>query len=219
LGYAVRFATLIASRFRDRAFARRIVASFTLLAFLAAYFPIPVPVLRGTASNEAFPCQGGRCGCASAKQCWTSCCCLGPRERRAWADREGVTPPAYAILEEADASAEPSEVVAAARSCCATKPAAKAAPAKPSCCASSEHCETPADPDPAELEGTVYVLTVAAMKCRGGTSDFNSLAWFVWRAASLTVIGQQGVDLDQRLTDEWADSFAADLTPPPPQAV
>lgn len=63
------------------------------------------------------------------------------------------------------------------------------------------------------------MLTVAAMKCRGGTSDFNSLAWFVWRAASLTVIGQQGVDLDQRLTDEWADSFAADLTPPPPQAV
>jgi hypothetical protein len=57
-------------------------------------------------------------------------------------------------------------------------PAAKTSLAKPSCCASSEHCETPADPDPAELEETVYVLTVAAMKCRGAASDFNSLGLF-----------------------------------------
>lgn len=218
MGYAVRFATLIASRFRDRAFARRIVASFTLLAFLATYFPIPVPVLRVAASNEAFPCQGGRCGCVSAKQCWTSCCCLSPRERRAWAEREGVTPPTYAILDEADASAESSE--ATARGCCAAKATpAKAPSAKPSCCASSVHCETPVNLDSAELQETTYVLTVAAMKCRGAASDFNSLAWFVWRPASLTVIGQHGVDLDQRLTDEWADSFAADLTPPPPRTV
>lgn len=222
MGHALRFATPLVSRFRDRAFARRIVASFTLLAFLTAYFPIPFPVVRGVASNEAYPCQSGRCGCASAKQCWTNCCCLSPRERRAWAEREGVTPPAYAILDDADAPVEASE--ATVRSCCAAKPAAKASmakssSAKPSCCVASESCDSPVEPDSAQLEETVYALTVSAMKCRGAASDFNSLAWFVWRAANLEVIGQHGADLDQRLMDEWADSFAADLTPPPPQAV
>jgi hypothetical protein len=212
---ALRFATQIASRFRDRAVARRVVSLLTLLTFLIAYFPIPVPVLRGTASNEAFPCQGGRCGCDSAKQCWTSCCCLSPRERKAWAEREGVAPPEYAVLDEADASGQPSGEIAG--SCCAPKAVANATPAKTSCCASSESCDTPVAPNSAEVQETRYTLTVAAMKCRGAASDFNSLMWFVWHAPTLTIIGDHGVDLDQRIVDERAASFAADLVSPPPR--
>lgn len=216
-----RFATLIASRFRDRAFARRIVASLTLLAFLTAYFPIPVPVLRGTAANEAFPCQGGRCGCASARQCWTSCCCLSPRERKAWAEREGVTPPEYAVLEEAAAPDKPTGETA--RGCCAPRAVAKAPPAKAACCAaagcdSSDGDDAPVGAKSAEVQETHYALTVVAMKCRGAASEFNSLMWFVWHAPSLTVLGDHGVDLDQRIVDERAASFAADLVPPPPRA-
>ena len=32
-----------------------------------------------------FPCQGHRCGCVSAEQCWGHCCCFTPEQRLAWA--------------------------------------------------------------------------------------------------------------------------------------
>ena len=31
-----------------------------------------------------------------AEQCWTNCCCSGPAERFAWAEKHGVKPPSYA---------------------------------------------------------------------------------------------------------------------------
>ncbi|HUG67663.1 MAG TPA: hypothetical protein VMM76_07920 [Pirellulaceae bacterium] len=46
-------------------------------------------------SSQAFPCQGGSCGCASAVQCWQSCCCTSVAERLAWADANAVNPPAF----------------------------------------------------------------------------------------------------------------------------
>ncbi|MDA1048971.1 MAG: hypothetical protein O3C40_00625 [Planctomycetota bacterium] len=49
------------------------------------------------ASSQAFPCQGGRCGCSSAAQCWQSCCCTSVAQRLAWAKVNDVTPPAFLI--------------------------------------------------------------------------------------------------------------------------
>lgn len=47
------------------------------------------------ASNARFPCEHSTCGCADAEQCWRSCCCSTLTQRLAWAEREGVTPPAF----------------------------------------------------------------------------------------------------------------------------
>lgn len=46
-------------------------------------------------SSQAFPCQGGSCGCTSAAQCWQSCCCTSLTERIVWADANDVQPPAF----------------------------------------------------------------------------------------------------------------------------
>ncbi len=48
---------------------------------------------RFQSGGERFPCEGGSCGCASAKECWSSCCCTTEVERLAWAIRNNIEPP------------------------------------------------------------------------------------------------------------------------------
>jgi hypothetical protein len=58
---------------------------------------IPGPGLfaRIESLAERYPCVSCACGCATARQCWTSCCCHTPEERLAWAIGNGVNPPEY----------------------------------------------------------------------------------------------------------------------------
>lgn len=79
-----------------------------LVAFVACFLPIPVrPITSPETGSENYPCKGNLCGCRTAQQCWTSCCCTTPEERLAWAIENNVTPPVYAVL-SSDRSAEPS---------------------------------------------------------------------------------------------------------------
>ena len=60
--------------------------------------PIPVGTLDRLEkyNSQPFPCQSGPCGCKTAEQCWTNCCCFTAAERFVWAEKNGVTPPSYA---------------------------------------------------------------------------------------------------------------------------
>jgi prepilin-type N-terminal cleavage/methylation domain-containing protein len=75
--------------------ARPLAALLALIGFLAGTFGIPVPRFSPSAAANSgpFPCQAHRCGCASADQCWQSCCCFTNREKLAWAAINRVTPP------------------------------------------------------------------------------------------------------------------------------
>jgi hypothetical protein len=42
---------------------------------------------------ERYPCEGCACGCGSAHECWSSCCCHTEQERIQWAIDRGVEPP------------------------------------------------------------------------------------------------------------------------------
>lgn len=46
------------------------------------------------AGDERYPCENCACGCGSALECWTACCCHTPHERLVWALANGVKPPA-----------------------------------------------------------------------------------------------------------------------------
>ncbi|GJM18187.1 MAG: hypothetical protein DHS20C14_04000 [Phycisphaeraceae bacterium] len=63
---------------------------------------IPAPAYLAKAAREAggeqYPCQGGRCSCSSAHECWTSCLCKTGAEKVAWAHEHGVAIPSYADL-------------------------------------------------------------------------------------------------------------------------
>src|SRR3954447_10580110 len=74
------------------------------VALLAVYIVTAagVPLPAGHAahkSGELYPCSDCECGCASAEQCWRSCCCHSMAERMAWARVHGVRPPEFAIAE------------------------------------------------------------------------------------------------------------------------
>lgn len=77
-----------------------------VLLFCASIVPLPVGIysIPGFSNSDPFPCQGSVCGCKTARQCWTDCCCHTPRERSLWAVKNQVDPPAYAVLDD---SSEP----------------------------------------------------------------------------------------------------------------
>ncbi len=79
--------------------ARKVISLLVLgcVLFASAPFPIGLKVVRHDAGTP-FPCMNCACGCATAEQCWTSCCCFTPAERERWAEEHGVTPPSYAVL-------------------------------------------------------------------------------------------------------------------------
>lgn len=95
-------------------------ASFLALAgVLASSLGIVfVPATRQD-SSQAFPCQGGSCGCSTAAQCWQSCCCTTVAERLAWAKTHGVKPPAF--LNELLANAKVARPKAEQKLCCSNE--------------------------------------------------------------------------------------------------
>jgi hypothetical protein len=93
-----------------RRLARPAFVVLLLAAFLAAsqgVMPSAATVARwlrpaGARGIERFACENCGCGCASAHECWTACCCHTPVERLAWALRNGVLPPADVRFADAD---------------------------------------------------------------------------------------------------------------------
>ncbi len=76
---------------------RKVVTFLVFASFCAASVPLPVATIdiRDKDHSQPFPCQKCPCGCKTAEQCWTNCCCFTPAERLAWAEKNGVTPPSY----------------------------------------------------------------------------------------------------------------------------
>lgn len=160
-------------------------------AFVLANFPIPMPmhllgianhVLQFTGNQTAspegesedehgipFPCQHGRCGCSTARKCWTECCCHTPAERLKWAQRRGVKPPSYAVLSDTKKTTKPA-------SCCSTKVSKAAVKTRDStsdsCCKTSTSTKVSKPKERA-------VLSILACKCRGSSSVFTTLSWFL----------------------------------------
>lgn len=55
----------------------------------------------GQTMGERFPCEDCGCGCTSARECWTHCCCHTEHERLEWAIKSGVMPPAEVEFSDA----------------------------------------------------------------------------------------------------------------------
>ena len=152
-------------------------------ALVASGLPLPFGVVQpigdGAARDAAgkrlaakdrsrpFPCMDKPCGCATAEQCFTSCCCHTPAETLAWARSHGVEPGVLAALARragvvvavtpprgcCSAAADPEP------SCCTAKDAA------PSCCAAvaapPQRAATPA-------AGALRTVTLRALLACGG---------------------------------------------------
>src|SRR5690242_4754077 len=91
---------LLTCRAVVRSFRRRTARLALLVGYAITAAGVPLPAGNvAHKSGEFFPCSDCACGCASAEQCWRSCCCHSLAERMAWARVHGVRPPEYAIAE------------------------------------------------------------------------------------------------------------------------
>jgi len=74
----------------------RLFVAGVALSYLLVALEIPLPAAIHKDTSQPFPCQDHPCGCQTAEQCWSNCCCFTPEERWAWARDHNVQPPAYA---------------------------------------------------------------------------------------------------------------------------
>jgi hypothetical protein len=80
-----------------------------LYVLIASGLPLPIgglssdSKLAGTLAakdrSRPFPCMNKPCGCRSATQCFTNCCCHTPAETLAWARARGIEPAVLSALE------------------------------------------------------------------------------------------------------------------------
>jgi hypothetical protein len=141
-------------------------------ALVASGLPLPIGVAHGPRSaaaekrvagkdrSRAFPCMDKPCGCATAEQCFSNCCCNTPAELLAWAQANRVEPGVIAALGRRLAAAGPDTT--AAVSCCASTRQAE-------CCADPvaelpEHCAEPAAVEPVSR----HTVVLSAMLACGG---------------------------------------------------
>jgi hypothetical protein len=159
--------------------ARQVVACLLIVSLSGGIAGIPVVEFGPKDHSRPFPCQDNPCGCSSAEACWHHCCCHTNREKVAWAEAHGVTPPSY-VVEAAEKEGESTEQVcehhAGCPSCAAklsnaTKASQPAACATRSCC-SHKHEASPAQPTRQAVAQKKQlrvglVLSDLARRCRG----------------------------------------------------
>lgn len=126
------------SSFADRRI-RRPIGMLLLVCMVILFAGVPVPVIRQKQISSPFPCQDSPCGCNTAAQCWDKCCCHSDSAKLAWAETNGVTPPAY-LVERVAARVKNSMgdnsmgiLVEATRAACCSAPK----PATENCCSTT----------------------------------------------------------------------------------
>lgn len=169
-------------RTATRMIPRAVVVCATVMYF-AMVSGLAVPTGQGIDWSEPFPCMHCHCGCKTAKQCWTNCCCHTLQERLAWAKAKGVTPPAYVVIPKGLTIAKVKP--AKCRHCCSAKSEAATHPASSKSNSPSNNCPAVGSkPYARMLSGSVpvkssggSVIFLNAMKCQGQSLSWMALAW------------------------------------------
>lgn len=171
LSYLIRFSIRDSRARRGLSWLLLLSVSFALTGFIV--FP-SLATSRGQLS-ERFPCEDCPCGCSTAEHCWDKCCCHTDREKLAWADRNGVTPPDFLI-----ARVEKSEQAIASAikpACChCGKSEAGTCEASSSTEFADSSDEDSSDEDSIGTSATKVILLWKAAECRGIQSLWTMLA-------------------------------------------
>lgn len=203
-----------------RVLLHRTMAAAMALIYVVVAAGVPLPsASRPAKSGERYPCEACGCGCDSAEHCWRNCCCHTLAERLAWATKNGVKPPDFALAAARaaglDSAGRPlAKVVCAAaqtKSCCREKQACCSSHETKSCCAalarSQRHFEKKAD----------VVVAWRALACHGQS--------FGWLAAVPTLVSIELTTSDELPLVAWlgpqlsesASPHTDAPTPPPPE--
>jgi len=183
-----------------RSLHRRLISAALAAMYIVTAAGIPLPAGDlARKSGELFPCSDCACGCASAEQCWRSCCCHSLAERMAWARVHGVRPPEFANAEARAARIDLAWLVepkgagskALSASCCARQlktDAPACCHAKTACC-SHNHEQQPSDSKSNRVVGW------KALNCQGHSAN--------WLAAVPTLVSVSGMQSNDLALVEW----------------
>jgi hypothetical protein len=196
---------------------RRSVAAAMLAAYVVVAAGVPLPsASRPAKSGERYPCESCGCGCDSAEHCWRNCCCHTLAERLAWAEQNGVTPPAFALAEARQAGLDDAgrphstKVVRVAV-------ATKSPTATPSCCHSKASCCSSHSKHTPQDDASLFVVAWRALACHGQSLN--------WLAAVPSLISVELNLSDQLPLVTWLGPHSSEVaagvadvpTPPPPE--
>lgn len=223
---------------------RRITTWLAILGYTLVASGLPLPTgasvpagqspaakrLAGKDRARPFPCMDKPCGCATADQCFTNCCCNTPFETLTWAKAHAVEPAVLAALEQRAARGMQSVAKAAKSSCCTSTQPAPAGVEDNGCCRTEQSiAATPVakeakpavavpDEQRPEVEPRTRTVTLRAMLACGGIVA-------EWCAAGAALPPPRvEVSLAMRVFDvctpgdESGESLRAAPAAPPPRA-
>ena len=178
---------------------RRIIVWLAIVGYslVASGLPLPLgnmgadatdsPAAKRLAAKDRsnpFPCMDKPCGCATAEQCFSSCCCHTLAERLAWAKLHNVHSAVLVALEHRvarDALTDGLVIALPApkkASCCSSHP-----PARASCCSSQPAASSlpPSEPETPgsqerEASRSQTVTLRAMLACGGIAAQWFSMA-------------------------------------------
>jgi len=172
--------------------------------------------LAGKDRATPFPCMDKPCGCATAEQCFTNCCCHTPAETLAWARANKVDPGVIATLQRRVALT-PQRTAAnccEATSCCAVKK---------SCCEAAATCgeaaALPVANEPAEPsdgpDSSKGISLRAMLACGGIVAEWFSCGASLPPPAVGLVTGLDLIETLPCLNESASPLRAAPDSPPP----
>ncbi len=184
--------------------------------------------------SQPFPCMNKPCGCRSATQCFTNCCCHTPAETLAWAKARGLEPAVLTALErrltsaaqsssgrccsgesKAECVADGCDVESPDEAICSDYQSLAADPVEPASAIHAAPKELPADEPVAACD---VVILQAMLACGGIMGQWTAAA------VSLPPPDQLACDLPWPLVgtvaaaDERAAGSAGPPDAPPPRA-
>ena len=208
--------------------ASRAVTWLMLAAYVVVVSGVPLPIagsppgagspaaerLADKDRSRPFPCMDKPCGCATAEQCFSSCCCNSPAELLAWAEAHHLDPATLLALHGRVAATVP-EAPAAVCWCSSASEA-------PSCCATvaATSADKPAPADEGNsAPASPRMISLKAMLACGGV-----LAGWTAAVTSLPPPPVLRCEPCMRfvgvlsITDDVAISVSPTLDVPPPRA-
>ena len=177
--------------------------------------------LAGKDRSRPFPCMDKPCGCATAEQCFSNCCCNTPAELLAWAQANRLDPATLMALHERATAARPTPATA---SCCSSAnespTCCAASAAAPSCCevTTAAAPQQPADDVTEEAVASPGISLKAMLACGGILAG--------WSAATISLPAPAIVSVERSaaccgriaVADDVGTSIDPTPDAPPPRA-
>jgi hypothetical protein len=207
-----------------RSFRHRLYAGVTLFAYLVAALGLPLPAASSFPKDhgQPFPCQDHPCGCKTAEQCWSHCCCFSPEERFAWAREHNVQPPSYAEKPSGHGWHSPRQRDLTKKPCCSSQ--SRPQSEQPSCCPNHRPCCESGSGEQGNRKAPTktkkakgWVLGVMALQCQGHSTLWASAGTVLPPGPPLTW-NPWPVLLDRLAhADEFASNHSIVPLEPPPR--